>query len=74
VEEIDDIPEFSISQSVAANVVVKIEYKTNTINPVLRFGRDELRDIMLSTREATLNEMAWAVRIWNETVKLRIFQ
>jgi hypothetical protein len=39
VEEIDEIPEFSISQSVAARAIVRSEHRMNTIYPVLRVGR-----------------------------------
>jgi hypothetical protein len=37
-EEIDEIPEFSISQSVAAMVAVRSEHRMNTRKPVLIFG------------------------------------
>jgi hypothetical protein len=39
VEEIDEIPEFSISQSVAARAKVRIEHRMTTMYPVLRDGR-----------------------------------
>jgi hypothetical protein len=39
VEEIDEIPEFSISQSVAARAIFKIEQRMNIRKPVLRIGR-----------------------------------
>jgi hypothetical protein len=37
VEEIDVIPEFNISQSLAARFIVRREHRMNTIYPVLRF-------------------------------------
>jgi hypothetical protein len=39
VEEIDGIPEFNISQSVAARTVVRSEHIMNTMNPVLLIVR-----------------------------------
>jgi hypothetical protein len=36
VEEIDEIPEFNISQSVAAKIVVKREHIMTDLKPVLR--------------------------------------
>jgi hypothetical protein len=39
VEEIAGMPEFSISQSVAAKAIVKSAHKRNTMNPVLGFAR-----------------------------------
>jgi hypothetical protein len=44
VEEINDIPELSISQSVAAIVAVKSEHKMRTMNPVLRIGKRSRRE------------------------------
>jgi hypothetical protein len=38
VEEIDDIPEFSISQSVAARAIVKSTHNMNNMKPFFRFG------------------------------------
>jgi 5,10-methylenetetrahydrofolate reductase len=39
VEEIDEIPELSISQSVAERVAVRSEHRMNTMKPVLYIGR-----------------------------------
>jgi hypothetical protein len=40
VEEIDEIPEFSISQSVAARAIVRSEHIITTLNTNLRFVRE----------------------------------
>jgi hypothetical protein len=75
VEEIDDIPELSISQSVAARAIVRSEHRMNTMNPFLRIERGRIpwaksmkryqgeRDeerFILSMRDVG----AWAVRAW----------
>jgi hypothetical protein len=39
VEEIEEIPELSISQSVAARAIVTSEHTMKTMNPVLRIVR-----------------------------------
>jgi hypothetical protein len=41
VEEIDEIPELSISQSVAESAIVRSEHRMITMNPVLRIGRGQ---------------------------------